>query len=297
MASQDQRQQDPLAALPSVAPPRASDVFGGSGTGSYITGFTDPLKKKSDTPGVSTWITPSGPLDPTSILPKNGPAAPGPARSPADLTPQPTPPSPVSPPIAGGAVPFNTPDFSSPLQGQLNAYASGLLKNPNPYGSDYVQNALKAIDANLAESRRTGMNSLNEQLASRGLGAPGASSVGAEQMGLLQSHLQTDRQNYAQNLASQVASGELAGRQGAVSTAEGALNQALAGKQLGVQYGTAQAQIALQNRAQQLQEKGMNLKDAYGQAALELQQQQQQAQQEYQDQYLSILSQLGLSGK
>lgn len=299
---------DPLAALPTVAPPRVKkkQPDGVSPVDATITENADDYF--ANFPGVETVNTPPisdpAPVPYTKVdqtmdapIPAPVPYTPGeqdatkfmPGGSPAykrvgdtgatmDAMPVPTSPylgqniaeSPLTTylnggkPLPGQAVPGASPvpggadgipesDFlpdgnnlatGENPPGDLDAYIRYLLENPSRYDDELVQQGLAQIDKTLADKRESALSDIDERMAQRGLvGSSVEANTGAE----LAQDLERERSQYAFDLQREMANTRRQDMQAA-------------------------GQLAVAQRANQLRERGMNLDDAYRQAALEFEQ-------------------------
>lgn len=144
--------------------------------------------------------------------------------------------------IPGGGGSGLPPESGTP--GDLDAYIRYLLENPTRYDDDMVRQGLENIDATLADKRQGAMSEIEEMMAQRGLVG---SSVEANTAAELGEDLERQRKDYAFDLQREMATTRMQDMQAA-------------------------GQLAVAHRANELRERGMNLDDAYRQAALEFEQ-------------------------
>jgi hypothetical protein len=297
---------DPLTALPTVAPPGADTFFGKKKKQPGVESVDDTITENADDyfgnfPGVAP--VPNDPItEGPGLLPGTGgmPFDGTITETTDDLTPGlypggiPWPGDPVNavappgvapvdgtiteggdllrnfPGLPGGVAPVPGGDQGIPDDGlippdmvppaevsdqdlldQYRRYASEALANPSRYDMDLVQQSLAQMDAELADQREQGQASLEEGMAQRGLVG---SSVEQNQTSELISDLERQRSGYALGLAKDMAATHAQDRQAAASMASDPLR------------------IRVSQRANELQETGMNLDEAFRQAQFEVQQ-------------------------
>lgn len=268
---------DPFAALPTVSPPRAGEVYG-------------PRRQRDSEQSISPYsaMRPDG----STTQPAAAPAASAPA--PPNIHEQ----------LGGVPELFDMPEFDGEggargpvtfqlpsggsigaipggdLMARLRMFATNTLENYNPYSNELVQEGLDLVERDLAEKRRRGERDLGEHMAQRGIVG---SSIEAEQMGQLISDLERERSRFAFDLHREQAMAELQGRQLAASIAQGALGEEtrrwqtkrsleLQARGLDIQEAQVRATVELQQRANELRELGLRQDAAFRQAAYELEQ-------------------------
>ncbi|MFW6084637.1 MAG: hypothetical protein ACODAA_05435 [Gemmatimonadota bacterium] len=269
---------DPLAALPTVAPPRIKkkkddELAGVEPVDGTITETGDDYF--GNFPGVEPVgtepishdpsIVPS-PIEQVDTSPLAATAAPPPpgveavdqppiVEQGSGLTRNLPPPTPGVAPVPGGIEgipeedllpdigPVGLPEESG-TPGDLDDYIRHLLENPSRYDDEIVRQGLDQIDMELADRRHEAFADIDERMAQRGLvGSSVEASTGREML----EDLERQRSEYALDLQREMANTRRQDLQAA-------------------------GQLAVAHRANELRELGMSLDNAYRTAALEFEQ-------------------------
>jgi hypothetical protein len=193
----------------------------------------------------------------------------------------------IAPPATRPTYETPTGAFQAEAQApELTDFASNALQSPSRYDSQLVQDITGQIDAELAHQRQTATNELDEFMSSRGL--VGSSVEGELHRGLY-GDLERQRMERLNQLnldaantfaADRASAADIGFRSGEFARSLGGdrVNEARYAGEFGqgqyefdTQYG---ASTALQQRALDLQEQGMEYDEAYRQAQSEIQQEQ-----------------------